>query len=172
MYLTILRNSPVSKVEELISNKMTDIENKKEINPFDNSTFAALTIGIPFCVFKFLFGLVLIRNHSGVAGLIIVTWAILDIFFNLNSAVMKLQKEKSHLEVCLLAQIGGLFSGRTTLFLGIDTFLSFAIICFMLWSGWITQLHQNESYLWYGATTVNLMSLAVVNILVELRKKF
>lgn len=150
---------------------MTDINNKKETDPFDNSTFTAMTIGIPFCVFKFLFGLVLLRNHNGVAGLIIIAWAILDIFFNLNSAVMKLKKEKSHLETCLLAQIGGLFSDHTALFLGIDTFLSFSIICFMLWSGWIAELRPYESYLWYGATTVNLMSLAVVNILVELRKK-
>ncbi len=103
--------------------------------------------------------------------MLIVTWAILDIFYNLNSAVMKLLKEKSHLEVCLLAQLGRLFSNHTALFLGIDTFLSFSIICFMLWSGWITELRPYESYMWYGATTVNLMSLAVVNILVELRKQ-
>lgn len=149
---------------------MSNKPEKKSPNPFDNSAFAALTIGIPFCVFKFLFGLVLLRKHNGAVGLIVITWAVLDIFYNLNSAIMRLTKNRSFLETCFLAQIGKLFSQRTSLFLGIDTFLSFSIICFMLWSGWITDLRHYESYMWYGATTVNLMSLAVVNILVELGK--
>jgi hypothetical protein len=149
---------------------MPNSTDKTAHNPFDNSAFAALTIGIPFCVFKFLFGLVLLRKHNGAVGLIVITWAVLDIFYNLNSAVMRLTKNRSFLETCFLAQLGKLFCGCVALSLGIDTFLSFSIICFMLWSGWISELHQNELYFWYGATTINLMSLAVVNILVELRK--
>lgn len=150
------------------------MSNEKEINvanPFDNSAFAALTIGIPFCVFKFLFGLVLIRKHMGALGLIVITWAILDIFYNFHSAIMQLMKKKSYLETCFLAQVGKLFCKCVALFLGIDTFLSFGIICFMMWSGGIGELKHYELYMWYGATTVNLMSLAVVNILVELRKQ-
>jgi len=34
----------------------------------------------------------------------------------------------------------------------------------MLWSGWIVLLSQGEAYLWYAATTMNLISLSVVSI--------
>jgi hypothetical protein len=56
------------------------------------------------------------------------------------------------------------------LFLAIDTLIAFGIICFVLWSGWIKFLYINESYLWYAATTLNLISISVVNIWLEFRR--
>ena len=53
-------------------------------------------------------------------------------------------------------------------FLAIDTLLTFSIICAMLWSGWITHLPAGESYLWYAATTMNLISLSLVSIYNEI----
>jgi hypothetical protein len=57
--------------------------------------------------------------------------------------------------------------GSPRFFLTVDTFLSFFIICFFLWSGWIAELSPVESYFWYAATTVNLISLSIVNIVSE-----
>ncbi len=54
-------------------------------------------------------------------------------------------------------------------FLAIDTLLTFSILCAMLWSGWITRLSLFESYLWYSATTMNLISLSLVGIYNEIR---
>jgi len=54
-------------------------------------------------------------------------------------------------------------------FLAIDTLLTFTIICVMLWSGWIATLTTFESYLWYGATTLNLISLSLVALYNEIR---
>jgi hypothetical protein len=48
--------------------------------------------------------------------------------------------------------------------------LSFLIICFMLWSGWIATLTPMESVLWHAATTLNLLSLSVVSLYNEIRK--
>jgi hypothetical protein len=59
---------------------------------------------------------------------------------------------------------------RPLAFLAVDTLLSFLIICSMLWSGWITHLSIPESFLWYGATTLNLISLSLVSIYNEIRK--
>jgi hypothetical protein len=39
----------------------------------------------------------------------------------------------------------------------------------MLWSGWITLLSRGELYLWYGATTLNLISLSLVSLYNEIR---
>lgn len=55
-------------------------------------------------------------------------------------------------------------------FLAADTLLSFSIICVMLWSGWIMQLKQEESYLWYAATTLNLISISLVSLYNEAKR--
>ncbi len=57
------------------------------------------------------------------------------------------------------------------IFLGIDTLLTFAIICAMLWTGWIATLSTAEAYLWYGATTMNLISLSLVSLYNEIRRR-
>ena len=56
------------------------------------------------------------------------------------------------------------------LFLAIDTFLSFVIICLMLWLGWISRLTTPELYLWYAATTLNLISLSLVSLYNEAKR--
>ena len=45
-----------------------------------------------------------------------------------------------------------LFRISIFLLLTIDTFLSFFIICFVLWSGWIKELSEWGAYMWFGAT--------------------
>jgi len=74
------------------------------------------------------------------------------------------------IEYCTIAQAGRLFK-RPRLFLAIDTMVSFSIICLVLWSGWIVRLSQEESYFWYAATTLNLISISVVNIWIELSRR-
>ena len=54
-------------------------------------------------------------------------------------------------------------------FLAIDTLLTFAIICTMLWSGWIALLNTVEMEMWYVATTLNLISLSLVVLYNEIR---
>jgi hypothetical protein len=52
----------------------------------------------------------------------------------------------------------------------LETIPEAQIICFVLWSGWITLLGRQETYFWYAATTLNLISISVVNIWIELRR--
>ncbi|WP_319643408.1 hypothetical protein [Methanovulcanius yangii] len=40
----------------------------------------------------------------------------------------------------------------------------------MLWSGWIVLLTTTEAYLWYAATTMNIISLSVVSIYNEVKR--
>ena len=142
---------------------------------FSTPTFQALTIGVPFCIFKLLFGLLALRAaDQGSAALtafgwLIVVWAATDLSMNLARVFFHLSGKASPVEYCAIAQAGRLF-GRPRLFLAIDTLISFSIICFVLWSGWIVRLARVESYLWYAATTLNLISISVVNIWIEFRR--
>jgi hypothetical protein len=142
---------------------------------YRTSLFLAITIGIPFCIFKYLFGLLAIRVGMGhsiyfliLFGRIVIIWAAIDFLMNLARILFNIFNRRPMIEFCFIAQIGRLFK-RPALFLAIDTLLSFSIICFVLWSGWIKNLNPYESYLWYAATTLNLISISFVNIFSELR---
>lgn len=140
---------------------------------FGRPFFLSLTIGIPFCVFKLIFGLSAVRAGTPALvafGWAVIAWACTDLAMNIGRSAYDLAGKLAPFEYCTIAQLGRAL-GRPTVFLAFDTLLSFAIICLMLWSGWITRLSPAEAYLWYGATTLNLISLSVVSLYNEIRKE-
>jgi len=136
---------------------------------FQRPFFLSLTIGIPFCLFKLLFGVTAIRMGDQnnilltVSGWIVIFWATTDLIMNIGRSALDLLHRPAHFEYCTIAQIGRIFH-KPVVFLAIDTLLTFGIICAMLWSGWITKLTPFELILWYSATTLNLISLSLVSI--------
>jgi len=136
--------------------------------------FLSLTIGVPFCIYKMIFGISILRAAAAggglfaVAGWLIIVWAIADLLMNTAYSLQDLLHLKARFECCTLAQFGRFFS-RPMVFLALDTLLSFSIICLMLWSGWIATLSPYEIVLWYVATTLNLVSLSVVSLYNEIR---
>ena len=138
------------------------------VRPF----FLSLTIGIPFCIYKLLFGLAAVRTGTPALiqfGLIVIGWACTDLLMNAGRSIYDLSGRPAPFEYCTIAQIGRAF-GRPATFLAIDTLLSFGAICLMLWSGWIGRLPSPEIALWNGATTLNLISLSLVSLYNEMRK--
>ncbi|NVO66559.1 hypothetical protein [Methanofollis tationis] len=142
---------------------------------FRRPFFLSLTIGIPFCLFKLLFGVSAVRIGScshpllTLFGWCVVAWAGIDLLMNAGRAVLDLSGKSSPFDYCTIAQIGRIFH-MPMVFLAVDTLLSFSIICAMLWSGWIATLSLSESYLWYAATTLNLISLSLVSLYTEIRR--
>ncbi len=163
-------STSISKTER---NSMHDASQRIEDSFFQTPTFQALTIGFPFCVFKLLFGLLIIltgtENAQVLFGWLVILWASIDLLMNFTRAWLHLSGRASPIEYCTIAQMGRIFR-RPRFFLAIDTFLSFSIISFVLWSGWIKLLSPFESYLWYAATTLNLMGISVVNLWLEYRR--
>ena len=144
---------------------------------FTTPAFQALTIGLPFSAFKILFGLLCWRAGGAQAssplyilGAMIMVWAAIDLSMNLARIAFHLGGRASPIEYCIIAQAGRLI-GRPRLFLAIDTLASFSIISIVLWSGWIAFLSTLESRIWIAATTLNLISVAFVNIWMELRRR-
>lgn len=136
--------------------------------------FLSITIGVPFCLFKILFGVLAIRIgmvHENeiqiLSGFFIIIWATADLFMNIVRAIFDLTGRGNALEFCTLAELGKVFHAQSV-FLALDTLITFSIICFVLWSGWIIDLTRQESYLWYFATTLNLISLSLVALRNEL----
>ena len=108
-----------------------------------------------------------------ICGIGILIWASADLCMNTIRAILDLIGKKSVIEFCTLAQAGRLF-GAPTVFLAFDTLITFSIICFILWSGLVVHMNETESWLWYFATTLNLISLSLVGLwteIVRLREK-
>ena len=141
---------------------------------FRRPVFLSLTIGIPFCVFKLLFGIVAYRlgiegdPQLGLLGRIILVWATADLMMNVGRSLLDLAHRNARFEYCTIAQLGRIFQ-KPLLFLALDTLITFSIICAMLWLGWITLLNRPEIILWYMATTMNLISLSLVALYNEIR---
>jgi hypothetical protein len=141
---------------------------------FTRPIYLSSTIGIPFCIFKILFGLVAFRLGSGVDiyltvfGAVIIVWAIADLLMNLGRCFLDLAHRDALFEYCTIAQLGRVFK-KPLIFLAIDTLITFSIICAMLWLGWITKLDRSEMVLWYAATTLNLISLSFVVLYNQIR---
>jgi hypothetical protein len=142
---------------------------------FLRPVFLSLTIGIPFCIFKLLFGLVAIREspatlpYGAGLGWLIIIWALADLFMNIGRSLFDLIHRQAAFEYCTIAQLGQIV-GRPAVFLAIDTLITFSIICVMLWTGWIARLSPVESVLWYAATTMNLISLSLVSLYHEIER--
>lgn len=141
---------------------------------FSRPLFLSLTIGIPFGIFKLLFGITIIRIGTDLpfpvsgTGWIVTAWALTDLIMNIGREISDILKRPAPFEYCTIAQAGRLFH-MPMVFLAIDTLLTFSIICTMLWSGWIATLSTVESYLWYAATTLNLISLSLAVLYKEIR---
>lgn len=141
------------------------------IRPF----FLSFSIGIPFCIFKLLFGITAARIGLASSpvlvffGLLAIAWAGTDLVMNTGRALLDLLHRQATWEYCTIAQAGRSVH-QPMVFLAIDTVLTFTIICVMLWSGWITLLSPAEMFLWYAATTANLISLSLVSLYNEIRK--
>ena len=141
---------------------------------FQSPFFLSLTVGVPFCIFKILFGILLVRVGNGeesfyllIFGYVILLWACTDLLMNILRAGLDFAGKSDVIEFCTLAQIGRILQ-IPLVFLALDTVITFSIICIVLWSGWIVRLTVMESYLWYFATTLNLISLSLVGLWNEL----
>ena len=155
--------------ETLPRERSFDVLQRVFARPF----FLSLTIGVPFCAFKFIFGLSAARAATPglpAVGWAVMAWALADLGMNVGRSAYDLAGRTAPFEYCTIAQVGSWF-GRPAVFLALDTLLSFAIICAMLWTGWIARLSPAEAYLWYAATTLNLISLSVVSLYNEIRKE-
>jgi cation transport ATPase len=158
--------------EEPVGENNADAIEKFFRRPF----FLSFTIGIPFCFFKLLFGVTAIRAGASpdhflvVFGWLVIFWAAADLLMNMGRSILDILHRPAPFEYCTIAQAGRIFN-KPMVFLAIDTLLTFGIICAMLWSGWITTLTLLEQYLWYAATTLNLISLSLVSIYHEMRKE-
>ncbi|MDQ1262619.1 MAG: hypothetical protein QG575_1800, partial [Euryarchaeota archaeon] len=83
-------------------------EEKVEDRFFLTPTFQALTIGVPFCIFKLLFGLLALRTGTPSASLsalgwLVIAWALADLLMNLARVFFHIAGRAAPIEYCTIA---------------------------------------------------------------------
>lgn len=122
-------------------------------NFFQTPLFLALTVGVPFGIFKLLFGILALRfaleNHVaylGGSGVSLWSGSSLDIIMNLLAAIFDLAGRKSPIDCCTLAEIGsflgrpGGLSGR-----GYSYLILHRLLCTMVWLDLKLKLHRGQT---------------------------
>jgi hypothetical protein len=132
-------------VEDSLQNVQESLQ-KIEKHFFQTPTFQALTIGVPFSIFKILFGILSIRTgtdqqyHLVIFGWLVILWGLADLVMNLIVVAFNIAGRESPIEFCTMPS-SRLLGNQSVL---ADTLIAFSIVCFVLWSGWI-RLLNNES---------------------------
>ena len=81
--------------------------NDRVLRFFRSPFFLSITIGIPFCIYKLIFGSLAIRNGSTggemafvFMGELIIVWATLDLGMNITRAGLDLSGRSNVIEYC------------------------------------------------------------------------
>ncbi|MEA2012725.1 MAG: hypothetical protein U9O87_06540 [Verrucomicrobiota bacterium] len=127
-----------------------------------NIVFLALTLGVPFSIFKIIGGRVIVREF-GIFGYFLICVGIIDLLLNLCRSFQAYGIFSGKVSYCFFSTIGNIFS-KEEFFLGIDTLFSFFIVVIFLWSNLITKLTSTENFFWVSAVTVNVLAVGFTQL--------
>ncbi len=135
--------------------------------------FEVLTVGLPFCSFKIIFGLYLLRINFQLLGISILVWGILDLIINVINFFSLVTFKRRILRVCglnyLVAIILPVFpvvhSGPKDLGTGIDAMFSFIIVSIVIGGGVFGELSYLEIKIWSVGVILNVLSAGIYRLL-------
>jgi hypothetical protein len=140
-----------------------------------------VTIGFPFCAFKVVVGLLLVREGAGfaeVAGALLIGLGALDALFNVVNLASLLGVRRRVVSACTFSAL----TRRLTLFraspsdhmedLGnsIDVLLSFSLVAAMVGLGKIAALPAEQLRAWNGAVVLNVLGAGLGRVGASLRR--
>jgi hypothetical protein len=129
-----------------------------------SQSLEVLTTGLPFCVFKAIVGLMLLRDGAPAAGLALLGLAAVDTLLNaanLLSLTFLRRRMTSH---CLLTAASRRLLSRpadpqrrTDLGNALDVLLSCGLVASMVGLGGIPKLPADHLHAWNGAVVLNVL---------------
>lgn len=122
-----------------------------------------LTVGLPFCVFKGLTGLVMVAHHQAVwAGAALLALAAIDIVFNVVNLLSLLAAHRRWTPTCLAQALWSLGHPRGhEIGLAIDVFVSFGLVAAMIATGALRLLPSWGATAWNVAVICNVLGAGV-----------
>ncbi len=138
-----------------------------------------LTIGLPFCAFKIIFGFFLMQWPSFyyLAPLFIV-WGVLDVILNLTNLLSLIARPDPWARTCTLNYIVRPILRRTSyrhlgkkdLGTALDVAFSFSIVAFMVGGSFLGKLPHLQSVIWNWSVVLNVLSAGLNRIAESLKR--
>ncbi|MFH2202822.1 MAG: hypothetical protein ABIJ96_06895 [Elusimicrobiota bacterium] len=123
-----------------------------------------ITIGLPFCVFKFILGMLLVtRPGFHMLGGALAILAVVDGLINLANLGSLLARGKRAAAPCLTAAVAGYWPGKVSqsaredIGISLDVLLAMSIVAYVIGSGAITQLEPQRALVWNVCVILNVM---------------
>jgi hypothetical protein len=141
--------------------------------------FAIITIGLPFVVFKVLFGILLFRMLAfplnGILCCVLVIWGMVDLLINVSNFCTLLIKKRYLMSVCLLATVfyraslsKPLSNPRSEAWnefgAALDVMLSFSIVSIVVGGSLFHYLSNVEATIWNVSVVANVLGAGISRI--------
>ena len=133
-----------------------------------------VTVGLPFCAFKVLTGLVLVHTAAlRPFGVALVALGVIDLGINLTNLFALLVAHRRLTGVCL-ADVVLRWLGRNgphaDLGLAIDVFMSFVLVAVVIGAGLLAHLPRWALVSWNVAVVVNVLGAGLGRLVAALRR--
>lgn len=129
------------------------------------SSAEILTVGIPFCAFKVLTGLILL-DIIAPAGYALIALGAVDLVLNVVNLVASLVASRRLGGVCLAEVV---LRRSPSLGLAIDVFVSFGLVAIVIGAGLLSQLPSSLLPIWSVAVVLNVLGAGVGRLVGALR---
>jgi hypothetical protein len=131
-----------------------------------------LSVGLPFCVFKLLTGLVVLRLGGAwlrPCGVALVALGAIDAAVNLVNLVALVVAKRRVLGVCLTDVALGRRLGQDVA-LALDVFVSFALVAIVVGFGLLLALPRWGLPLWNVAVVLNVLGAGIGQLVTAVRR--
>jgi hypothetical protein len=139
-----------------------------------------ITIGLPFAIFKLIFGIALLRllpGYSGcISGGVLVMLGLFDLIVNILNSIFMAVRGRALTQVCVLAILFHMLgkkrgSAQHSVFsadfgTAVDTMLSFSLVAIAVALNLFAQFGENERLLWNWSVVTNVLGAGISRILV------
>jgi hypothetical protein len=129
-----------------------------------------LTVGVPFCVFKLVTGLIALRSDSlAPLGYGLLALGSVDLLLNVVNLVALLVTQKRIGAVCLSDVLLRRF-GDSELGLAVDVFISFGLVAIVIGFGLLLRVPTWALPIWNIAVVLNVLGAGAGRLFVALRR--
>ena len=120
-----------------------------------------MTVGLPFCAFKLLTGLVLIGTALAPLGVALIALGAIDLVLNALNLATLLTARRRVSGVCLADVLLGRGAAERELALAIDMFLSFTLVAAVVGFGLLLRLPGWALATWNLAVVLNVLGAGI-----------
>ena len=127
------------------------------------------TVGLPFCAFKLLTGMIAVRSSLAPLGFALVALGLVDLVLNTFNLVALITVRRRVSGVCFVELALRLLGRRADVGLAIDVFVSFGLVAAVVGLGLIPRIPVWALPLWNLAVVLNVLGAGVGRLISALR---